>query len=106
MNPGLLNRRLTLEAPVEVADGAGGVIRTYESVATLWASVTPREARTPLDAEQAGGTITHRIGVRFCAGITTRHRLRDGARVFRIIGLRDRDGRGRFLQIDAQERTV
>jgi SPP1 family predicted phage head-tail adaptor len=106
MNPGLLNRRLTLEAPVENPDGAGGVIRTYESVTTLWASVTPLSARTPRDAEQAGGTITHRIGVRVRADNTTRHRFRDGARVFRIIGLRDRDGRGRFLQIDAEERSI
>lgn len=106
MNPGLLNRRLTLEAPVETPDGAGGVIRAYESVATLWASVTPLSARTPLDAERAGGTITHRIGVRFRTDVTTRHRFREGARVFRIIGLRDRDGRSRFLQIDAEERTI
>jgi SPP1 family predicted phage head-tail adaptor len=106
MNPGLLNRRLTLETPVETPDGAGGVIRAYEPVATLWASVTPLSAHTPRDAEGAGGTITHRIGVRIRADITTRHRFRDGARVFRIIGLRDRDGRGRFLQIDAEERSI
>ena len=30
--PGELDRRLTLEAPVETDDGAGGVTRTYETV--------------------------------------------------------------------------
>lgn len=102
-DPGLLNRRLVLEAPVEISDGAGGVTRSYDSVATLWAAVTPVAAREQIDAAQRGGAVTHRIGIRFSADITTRHRFRDGARVFRIVSLRDRDGRKRFLNITAEE---
>ena len=60
-NPGLLNRRLTLEAPVESADGAGGVTRSYDAVATLWAQVTPVSAARAFEAEQLGARITHRI---------------------------------------------
>jgi hypothetical protein len=37
------------------------------------------------------------------SGISTLHRLRDGARVFRIMAVRESDGR-RFLEIDAEER--
>ena len=32
IDPGELNRRLVLEAPVESADGAGGVTRSYATV--------------------------------------------------------------------------
>lgn len=39
----------------------------------------------------------------FADDITTRHRFRDGERVFRIVSLRDRDGRKRFLTIEAEE---
>ena len=78
IDPGALNRRLTLEAPVETADGAGGVIRSYATVATLWASVEPVAARADVVAVQLGATVTHRITIRFSADITTRHRLRDG----------------------------
>jgi SPP1 family predicted phage head-tail adaptor len=102
-DPGLLNRRLTLEAPVETPDGAGGVTRTYQAVVTLWASVIPVSARSQSEAERLGGAVTHRISLRFTADITTRHRFRDGSRIFRILSLRDRDGRKRFLQIDADE---
>ncbi len=102
-DPGALNRRLTLEAPVETADGAGGVTRSYEAVATLWASVEPVAARGDVVAAALGATITHRIGVRYSADITLRHRLRDGARVFRIVMIRERDKR--FLDIEAEERT-
>jgi SPP1 family predicted phage head-tail adaptor len=102
-NPGSLNRRLTLEVPVESADGAGGVVRGFEAIATLWAEVTPVSAARVVEAERAGARVTHRIGIRFADDITTRHRFRDGERVFRIVSLRDRDGRKRFLQIEAEE---
>lgn len=105
-DPGLLNRRLVLEAPVETPDGAGGVTRSYESVATLWAAVTPLSSREQTDAVQRGVAITHRIRLRFSADITSRHRFRDGDRIFRIVSLRDRDGRRRFLQIEAEERSA
>ena len=102
-DPGTLNRRLTLEAPVESADGAGGVTRGYAAVATLWASLTPVAARGNVEAAGLGTTVTHRIQIRTSTGITLRHRFRDGARVFRIVAMRDRDRR--FLDIDAEERT-
>lgn len=102
-NPGLLRRRLTLEAPVENADGAGGVTRSYEAVATLWGEVTPVSAARSIEAERLAARVTHRIAIRFADDITTKHRLRDGDRVLRIVSIRDRDGRKRFQQIEAEE---
>jgi SPP1 family predicted phage head-tail adaptor len=103
-DPGRLNRRLTLEAPVETADGAGGVARSYAAIATLWGQVTPVGARGDVEGERLGASVTHRIAIRYSPDITTRHRFRDGARIFRIVALNDRDGRKRFLDIAAQER--
>ena len=103
IDPGALDRRLVLEAPTETADGAGGVVRMYQSLATLWASVEPVAARGELVAAQLGATVTHRIVVRYRTDITTRHRLRDGARLFRIVAIRERGKR--FLEIQAEERV-
>ena len=100
---GALNRRLVLEAPAETGDGAGGVVRTYEAVATLWAQVTPVSARVDVAADSLGAALRHRIVIRARPVITTRHRLRDGARVYRIMSLRESADR-RFLEIDAEER--
>lgn len=102
--PGALNRRLVLEEPVETADGAGGFSRSYEAVATLWASVEPVSAREQMVADGAGVTVTHRIVIRFSPDVTAQHRFRDGARVFRIVALRERGLR--FLEIDAEERVA
>lgn len=105
-DPGLLNRRLVLEAPLEMPDGAGGITRTFESAATLWASLVPLSSHEADEAAQRGVTVTHRIDLRFSADITPRHRFRDGDRIYRIVSLRDRDGRRRFLRIEAEERRL
>lgn len=103
-DPGKLNQRLVLDVPVETPDGAGGVARAYAAGPLLWASVTPLAARRDVVADAAGATVTHRIVIRFRADITTRHRLRKGARLWRIVALREQDSSGRFLVIEVQER--
>jgi len=102
-DPGQLNRRLVLEALIETADGAGGVTRSYETVATVWASVVPRAASDNVAADALGANISHRIAVRWRDDITLRHRFRDGPRLFDLVAIRERDRR--FLDIDAEERT-
>ena len=104
MAPGDLNRRLTLEAPVESADGAGGAARSYAAVMTLWAKVEPVSARGAIVADAGGATITHRITLRRRSAVTTRRRLVEGATVYRIITLRD-DATRRFLVIGAEQRA-
>jgi SPP1 family predicted phage head-tail adaptor len=102
---GALRHRLALEEPVETPDGAGGVTRSYQTLATLWAKVTPASARERMEAAARGATVTHRIVIRARSGVTTRHRLRAGARLFRIAALHDADGSGRFTVIAAEERA-
>jgi SPP1 family predicted phage head-tail adaptor len=100
---GALNRRLALEAPDETGDGAGGVIRSYISAATVWAHVAPLSAHTDVAADSLGAVLNHRIVIRRRTGLDTRHRFRDGARVYRITAIRETADR-RFLEIDAEER--
>jgi SPP1 family predicted phage head-tail adaptor len=100
---GALNRRLVLEAPTETSDSAGGVTRSYETAATLWARVVPVSAVVDTAAGSLGAVLHHRIVIRAREGMTMRHRLRDGARIYRIVAVRESVDR-RFLEIDAEER--
>ena len=100
---GDLNRRLTLLAPVETADGAGGVVRGYARVATVWAHVTPLAGRPEISAEARGAALRYAIVIRRRNGVSTRHRFQDGARIYRVLAARDSADR-RFLEIDAEER--
>lgn len=100
---GALNRRLILQAPSEIVDGMGGVRRDYDTVATLWGSVTPVSARGDSEAERLGAALRFRIVIRFRNDVTTRHRFVDGAHIYRIVAVRE-IARRHFLEIDAEER--
>jgi SPP1 family predicted phage head-tail adaptor len=97
-----LNRRLLLQAPVEAADGEGGVARSYADVCTLWAQVLPLAGRNDVSAGALGATIRYRIIVR-ARDVTTRHVFQDGDTTYRVIAARFSADR-RFLEIDAEER--
>lgn len=101
--PGDLDRRLALQAPAESGDGEGGVVRSYATVALLWAQVTPVSMRADVAAEARGAALRFRILIRRRDDVTTAHRLSDGAVVYRVIAARTSADR-RFLEIDAEAR--
>jgi head-tail adaptor len=107
IDSGRLKTRLAIEAPVEADDGQGGVVRGYAATATVWAAVTPLPARSAsagVEADAEGAAIKVRILLRGNVALTLRHRLVDGARIYRITALRDRDEQ-RFVEIDAELRV-
>jgi head-tail adaptor len=103
ISAGELKYRLVLEAPVETPDGAGGVSRGYQAVASVWAALTATSDRADATAAALGAVVTHRIVIRSGPEVTTRHRFRLGARIFRVVAVRALDDG--FLAIHAEERT-
>lgn len=108
IDPGRLKTRLAIQAPAETPDGQGGTLRDYTTIATAWAAVTPVASRAAesgtLEAGAEGALTRLRITLRGNYALTLQHRLVDGDRVYRIVGLRDRDDR-RFVEIDAELRV-
>jgi SPP1 family predicted phage head-tail adaptor len=107
IDPGRLKTRLVIQSPVESDDGQGGVTRSYTTLATVWAAVMPlatRAAAGGVEADAEGATVKYRIILRSNFALTLQHRLVDGARVYRISAIRDRDDR-RFIEIDAELRV-
>ncbi len=103
-----LNRKLVLEEPQRVADGAGGYTILWVALGTLWAEVETRSG-----GERAGESVTlskvgYRITVRGAPqGAPSRprpeQRLRDGTRLFRITAVSEADPDGHYLQCQAEE---
>lgn len=104
IDPGALKTRLTIEAPVEVDDGQGGVTRDYAAFAKVWARVTPLGARPDVAADANGAAVRARITIRCGYVLTLQHRLVDGPRVYRILSFQERDN-GRFVEIEAEQRV-
>jgi SPP1 family predicted phage head-tail adaptor len=101
-DPARFNRRLVLEAPAEISDGAGGVTRGYDQVAEIWAEVTPVSGHSEIVANRLGANVTHRIVIRAPRALSVQHRLVDGGRFFRIVAFRDSADR-RLIEIAAEE---
>jgi SPP1 family predicted phage head-tail adaptor len=90
-------RRFVLELPLETPDGFGGVVRTYEAGPQLWGAI---EIVRQDERERAGRpeqAVTHRVRLRWRAGVTGAMRLACGPRRFRIKAASDPDGARRDL---------
>lgn len=97
-----LGRRLVLEAPRDLADGAGGFTPVWEQRATVWAQIAPAAPRETTLAERADMRLPVSITVRAVpwddpgrprAG----QQFREGSRIYRIQAVSERDRRGLYL---------
>jgi SPP1 family predicted phage head-tail adaptor len=103
---GDLRSRLTLEAPARASDGGGGASVTWNTVATVWASVRPTGGSETYALDRVAGRVTHEIVLRYRAGVTPEMRLREGSRVFEIHAAFDPDQGRRWLKCLAEERDL
>jgi head-tail adaptor len=103
-----LRRRLVLEGVSEVADGLGGLVRSWVVLGTHWAEVTPSAGREAEGEAFPLSSVPLRITVRGTAvGTPSRpvagQRFRDGTRVYAILAVTERDPDGRYLVCAARE---
>ncbi|HEV7259719.1 MAG TPA: phage head closure protein [Bosea sp. (in: a-proteobacteria)] len=94
---GALRRRLVLEAAVTSPDGLGGQTQSFETVAALWAQVEWLGGGEHWRRGRPEQAATHRITMRWRAGVEAGQRLRDGERLFDIRSVADPDGSRRRL---------
>jgi SPP1 family predicted phage head-tail adaptor len=102
---GRLRHRLTLQAPVDTSDGAGGFQRAWSTTATLWGAIEPGDAAEGVVADALTALRRHTITIRWRTGIAAGQRLAKGARLFEIIAVVDPDERRRWLELLVEERA-
>ncbi|MEM9049138.1 MAG: head-tail adaptor protein [Pseudomonadota bacterium] len=103
-----LRRLMTLETPLTAEDGGGGHVVTWQALGALWAHVAAVTASEPLSGARERSRVTHRILVRGAPEGSPRRpaphqRLREGNRVFGIVGVAEDDAEGRYLRCWAEE---
>ncbi|MCR9147740.1 MAG: head-tail adaptor protein [Rhodobacteraceae bacterium] len=106
-----LTRRLVLETPERVADGAGGYAQSWVSLGTLWADIDARTGRAASGEDTSLSRTGYRVTVRAApSGAPSRpvpgQRFRDGSRVFRIEAVAERDVQARYLTCFCQEEVA
>lgn len=111
MTPPRLNRKLVLEAPQRVPDGAGGFTESWAALGEVWAQVAARTGRETSGEATSLARVSYKITLRAApAGSDARprpeQRFRDGSRVFRINAVAEADEAGRYLTCFADEEVI
>lgn len=106
-----LKRKLTLEAPQVLPDGAGGLVQTWTALGQVWAEVKPGGGRERFEAGLPVSRVSHRITVRGAPeGSASRpgpnQRFVDGGRIYKIRAVTERDPAGRYLICFADEEVT
>lgn len=101
---GELTHRLDIQAQDPPTRGTdGGITDNWFTVNTRWGKIQPMRADEQIRADRPEAIATHRITLRFYAGLTPRHRLKSGARVFSILSVVNVDEASEWTMIEAKE---
>lgn len=98
--------RITIERAADGVDGFGQPVKTWSTLATVWALVQPLRGGERFSAQQTVANVDHRIITRYrsdLAELTPKDRITWGGRVFDVTAVINRDHRNRELEILARE---
>jgi SPP1 family predicted phage head-tail adaptor len=106
MSAGQYRHSLGLRIPVTTDDGEGGQATTWTDGPQLWADVQPISAREQSLAGAVQTIASHRVSTYYDTRITGERRFKRLAPTgpeLQILGVRDPDGRQRWMDVDCAE---
>ena len=103
---GAMRHRLVLQTPVETPDLAGGVVRGWSTVVTLWGSIEPLSEGPGIVGEAPSSLSRLRVVLRWRGDVAAGQRLVKGSRIFAIRAVSDPDERRLWLVLTVEETTA
>ena len=103
MKIGKLRHRIAIEQGAETQDTDGSLIETWSTYATTQGSIEPVSGREYFDAQTTQADVTHRIYLRYIAGVIPKMRVKYGARIFDILSVINTRERKVELQLMCRE---
>jgi SPP1 family predicted phage head-tail adaptor len=104
MNPGRLDRRITIQAPVQARDASGGVVTTWLDAATVSAQRIDQGGREFRSAGSLLSETTAIFEIRYFRGITTAHRVKESETVYDVLAVGE-IGRREGMRLQAKVRV-
>ena len=92
-----LDQKVTIQSLTETRDTFGGLIETWATFKTVWAKVEALRGREFFDAAQVQADLTHKVTIRYLAGVTAKMRVLLGSRVLEINAVQESTERQRWL---------
>ena len=105
LRAGELRHLITLQNTIATVNDYGERTLTYSDYATVFASIEPLTGREFDLAQQTNSLVTHKIRMRYLAGVTTTDRIVFGTRIFNLIEVRNIEECDVELEIRASEQV-
>lgn len=102
-SPGALRRRIEIEAPADLPDGAGGVKRGFARLAEVFAAVEPLAADEAQAGRALGLKTLWRMTIRARGDVSGGHRVVWRGRGFDVLSVRPLEADGRFEELLCEE---
>ncbi len=106
MRVGPLRHRVEIQTSARVDDGMGGGVVTWTTDETYWASISPLQGAELYQAQQTQAKVTHKVIMRYVAGVTPKKQMLFGSRVFDIEFVRNIQEKNTMLELLVVEKQV
>jgi SPP1 family predicted phage head-tail adaptor len=106
MNIGQLNKKITIQQKVKVADSGGGYSKTWQDIATTWANIKPIKSETVVRAEKKQVDQTHIVTIRYRTDIQAYMRVSYKGRYFYILSTLNTDEQNKQLEMYCVEGEI
>lgn len=103
---GRMRDRVSIQSETRTSDGRGGYTKTWTTLATVWAQISPLRAAEQVEAGALQGVTVFRATIRYRDDVTTPMRVLWGSRVFNIRGITNTDERKRFTELLCEEKVT
>ena len=87
MQSGRLRHRVIIQIPARTKNAFDEWTESWQTWATVWASIEPLRGKRYFDAKQANSEVEGIIRIRYRDGILPTMRVMYGSRIFRIISI-------------------
>lgn len=103
---GKLNRRIIIQSYTATRDGYGAEVKAWAAITNgnVRAEIKPFVGREYFDQKQINAEVSHRIKIRYLAGITPKMRILYGTRIFDIVSAPIYEERNREINMLCIER--
>lgn len=95
--------RMEVQEVVSEPDAMGQPTQIWKTIQVRWASILPLTARELYFTKTVRPETSHRITLRYFAGLTSSNRLKMGVRIFNILGLINENEIKKTWLVDAVE---
>jgi SPP1 family predicted phage head-tail adaptor len=104
-SPAALRHRIKFQSLTLAIDDTGGQVETWADFAEVWASIEPKLDRERYFAQRNEPLYSHKIRLRYLAGLKASMRILFDGRIFEVKGVINEEEIKDWIEIRAMERT-